>query len=69
MILNHVIEGAGRPVVRLHPVGIDLSFLAPLAALLAQGYRVMDCSRPMIVLPSCRLKWRVAAPKPAFFPQ
>ena len=41
MILNHVVEGAGRPVLLLHPVGIDLSFLAPLAALFAKRYRVM----------------------------
>ena len=42
MILNHVIEGAGRPVVLLHPVGIDLTFLAPLASLLARRYRVVS---------------------------
>jgi 3-oxoadipate enol-lactonase len=41
MILNHAVEGAGRSVLLLHPVGIDLSFLAPLAALLAKHYRVM----------------------------
>jgi len=41
MILHHVVEGAGRPVLLLHPVGIDLTFLAPLATLLARHYRVM----------------------------
>ena len=40
MILNHTTEGAGRPVVLLHPVGIDLSFMRPLAALLAARHRV-----------------------------
>lgn len=42
MILNHVIEGRGGSVVLLHPVGIDLSFLAPLATLLARRYRVIS---------------------------
>ena len=47
MILHHTIEGpgsstgAGARVLLLHPVGIDLSFLSPLAALLATRYRVM----------------------------
>ena len=41
MILNHVVEGAGTRVLLLHPVGIDLTFLAPLAALLAPRHRVM----------------------------
>ena len=41
MILNHVVEGRGRRVLLLHPVGIDLTFLEPLAALLATRYRVM----------------------------
>ena len=40
MILNHRIEGAGRPVVLLHPVGIDLTFIAALSALLAARHRV-----------------------------
>lgn len=41
LILHHEVEGAGRNVLLLHPVGLDLTFLAPLAALLAQRYRVM----------------------------
>ena len=43
MILHHTIEGpsSGARVLLLHPVGIDLTFLAPLAALLATRYRVM----------------------------
>jgi len=41
MILHHAVEGAGRPLLLLHPVGIDLTFLAPLSALLARRYRVM----------------------------
>lgn len=42
MILHHVIEGAGAPVVLLHPVGVDLSFLAPLATLLANRHWVIS---------------------------
>lgn len=43
MILHHTLEGpvTGARVLLLHPVGIDLTFLAPLAALLATRYRVM----------------------------
>ena len=43
MILHHTTEGpaTGTRVLLLHPVGIDLTFLAPLAALLATRYRVM----------------------------
>ena len=41
MILHHVIDGTGRPVVLLHPVGLDLTFLQPLVALLASRCRVM----------------------------
>ncbi len=40
MILNRTVEGAGRPVVLLHPVGLDLTFMRPLAGLLAVRYRV-----------------------------
>jgi 3-oxoadipate enol-lactonase len=32
--LHHVIEGVGPRVALLHPVGLDLTFLAPVAALL-----------------------------------
>ena len=41
MILHHVIDGTGRPVVLLHPVGLDLTFLQPLAVRLASHCRVM----------------------------
>lgn len=43
MILHHTIEGpaTGAAILLLHPVGIDLTFLAPLAAVLATRYRVM----------------------------
>ena len=41
MILNYRLEGAGTRVLLLHPVGIDCTFLAPLAALLAPRHRVM----------------------------
>ena len=43
MLLHHTIEGpiAAARVLLLHPVGIDLTFLAPLGALLATRYRVM----------------------------
>ena len=41
MILNYRLEGAGPRVLLLHPVGIDLTFLAPLAGLLAPRHRVM----------------------------
>lgn len=41
MILHHVITGSGRPLLLLHPVGIDLDFLQDLATLLERDYRVM----------------------------
>ena len=41
MILHHTVEGAGDRVLLLHPVGIDSTFLAPLSAALAKGFRVM----------------------------
>jgi 3-oxoadipate enol-lactonase len=37
-LLNHRIDGSGRPVVLLHPVGLDLTFLEPLAVKLSQQY-------------------------------
>lgn len=44
MILHHTITGleTGTRVALLHPVGIDLTFLAPLAALLGTRHRVMN---------------------------
>jgi 3-oxoadipate enol-lactonase len=41
VLLNHQIDGSGRPVVLLHPVGLDLSFMQPLAAALSQRYLVI----------------------------
>jgi 3-oxoadipate enol-lactonase len=41
MILHHVIEGAGPRVLLLHPVGLDLTFLQPIAQRLVARYRVM----------------------------
>jgi 3-oxoadipate enol-lactonase len=41
MILHHTIEGAGPRALLLHPVGLDLTFLQPMAALLSSRYRVM----------------------------
>ncbi len=41
MILHHVLEGAGPRVLLLHPVGLDLTFLQPIAQPLAARYRVM----------------------------
>lgn len=41
MILHYTFEGSGPRVLLLHPVGIDLTFLAPLATLLGKRYRVM----------------------------
>lgn len=43
MDLHHTFEGndAGARVLLLHPVGLDLTFLAPLAALLSAHCRVM----------------------------
>jgi 3-oxoadipate enol-lactonase len=39
--LNYLIEGSGRGVVLLHPVGLDLTFLDPLAKELARRYAVL----------------------------
>jgi 3-oxoadipate enol-lactonase len=41
MILNHVVEGEGRRVLLLHPVGLDLTFLQPLCDRLSGRFRVM----------------------------
>jgi 3-oxoadipate enol-lactonase len=40
-LLNHQIDGSGRPVILLHPVGLDLTFMQPLAARLSQQYLVI----------------------------
>jgi 3-oxoadipate enol-lactonase len=40
-LLNHRIDGTGRPVVLLHPVGLDLTFMQPLAFALSQQYMVI----------------------------
>lgn len=39
--LHHVIEGAGPRVTLLHPVGLDLTFLQPVAAALSRRYTVL----------------------------
>jgi 3-oxoadipate enol-lactonase len=41
MILHHVVEGAGRRVLLLHPVGLDHTFLQPLSERLSAHFRVM----------------------------
>lgn len=40
--LNHTREGRGPRVVLLHPVGLDLTFLAPVAAILAREFNVLN---------------------------
>jgi 3-oxoadipate enol-lactonase len=39
--LHYEIGGSGPPVVLLHPVGVDLIFLAPVAATLRQDFTVL----------------------------
>jgi 3-oxoadipate enol-lactonase len=41
VILRHAVDGAGPRVLLLHPVGLDLEFMQPVARLLAARYRVM----------------------------
>ena len=41
MLLNYTVEGEGPPVLLLHPVGLNLTFLAPLAVALRKQYRVI----------------------------
>lgn len=41
-MLNYAIEGAGPRVVLLHPVGLDLTFLAPVAAALSKDFTVLS---------------------------
>lgn len=40
-VLHHTIEGAGPHVALLHPVGLDLTFLLPVAAELSRRYTVL----------------------------
>ena len=40
--LNHKIQGSGPHIVLLHPVGLDLTFLAPIAAELRLDFRVLS---------------------------
>lgn len=40
--LHHQIEGSGPHVVLLHPVGLDLTFLAPVAAELRRNFTVLS---------------------------
>jgi 3-oxoadipate enol-lactonase len=39
--LHHVIDGRGPRIVLLHPVGLDLTFLDPVAAELRQSFSVL----------------------------
>jgi len=39
--LHHRIEGSGRRVLILHPVGLDLTFFDPVATILARDHRVL----------------------------
>lgn len=40
--LHHKIEGSGPHVVLLHPVGLDLTFLEPLAVELRRNFTVLS---------------------------
>ena len=39
--LNYEVGGNGPRVVLLHPVGLDLTFLSPVASILRQGFKVL----------------------------
>jgi 3-oxoadipate enol-lactonase len=41
-ILHHQIQGTGPRVVLLHPVGLDLTFLAPVASILSKNFTVLS---------------------------
>jgi pimeloyl-ACP methyl ester carboxylesterase len=41
MILHHAVEGTGRRVLLLHPVGLDHTFLQPLSERMSRTCRVM----------------------------
>lgn len=41
LVLHHRIDGAGPPLVLLHPVGLDLTFFDPIVADLGQRFRVL----------------------------
>ena len=41
MKLNYTMKGKGSPILLLHPVGSEITFLEPLADLLSQHYQVM----------------------------
>jgi 3-oxoadipate enol-lactonase len=40
-LLNHRIDGQGRHVLLMHPVGLDLTFFEPVAADLVRDHRVL----------------------------
>jgi 3-oxoadipate enol-lactonase len=40
--LHHKIDGSGAHVVLLHPVGLDLTFLEPVAAELRRNFTVLS---------------------------
>jgi len=42
LILNHEIVGDGPHVVMLHPVGLDLTFIRPVAEIASDRYRVLS---------------------------
>lgn len=39
--LHHRIEGSGRQLLILHPVGLDLTFFDPVAAILNRNHRIL----------------------------
>ena len=41
-VLHHKIEGSGARVVLLHPVGLDLTFFAPMAEELRRSFTVLS---------------------------
>jgi 3-oxoadipate enol-lactonase len=41
-VLHHKVEGSGPHVALLHPVGLDLTFLAPIAAALRDNFTVLS---------------------------
>ncbi|WP_086821623.1 alpha/beta fold hydrolase [Allokutzneria sp. NRRL B-24872] len=44
--LTHEVTGTGQPVVLLHPVGLDHTWFAPHAAVLAEHYQVIAVDLP-----------------------
>ena len=44
--LNYEVGGNGPRVVLLHPVGLDLTFLSPVASILRQDFNVLTLDQP-----------------------